>query len=59
MILTIQGIKYVSTADGLVEIEGQDKTGLLTPEQQAALDAEMDEAFREVNPHGNPYKRQG
>ena len=59
LILTIQGIKYVSTADGLVEIEGQDKTGLLTPEQQAALDAEMDEAFREVNPHGNPYKRQG
>ncbi len=59
LILTLDGIKYVTTADGLVEIEGQDKTGLLAPEAHAALDAVMDEAFREVNPCGNPYKRQG
>lgn len=59
LILTIDGVKYVSAADGLFEIEGQDKTGLLSAEARAALDAEMDEAFREVNPHGNPYKRPG
>lgn len=58
-ILTLDGIKYVTTADGLVEIEGQDKTGLLSPEARAALGAVMDEAFRDVNPCGNPYKRQG
>lgn len=53
-ILIIEGVTYRYTNGGLVEIARDPKA--LTQEQRAALDAEMDEAFKEVNPHGNPYR---
>lgn len=53
-VLTIRGVTYRYTNGELVEIARE--PGALTKEQQAELDAEMDEAYSDVNPHGNPYR---